>query len=51
MRDFIEKVEKNEHLQYEEMVEVSRLMFNEATELQQIADFLIALSKKGETSN
>ncbi|TQR20756.1 anthranilate phosphoribosyltransferase [Psychrobacillus vulpis] len=51
MRGFIEKVEKNEHLHYEEMVEASRLMFNEATELQQIANFLIALSKKGETTN
>lgn len=51
MRDFIEKVEKNEHLQYEEMVEASRLMFDETTELQLIADFLVALSKKGETAN
>lgn len=51
MRDFIEKVEKNEHLQYEEMVIASRLMFDEATELQQIADFLVVLSKKGETAN
>ncbi|GGA27455.1 anthranilate phosphoribosyltransferase [Psychrobacillus lasiicapitis] len=51
MRNFIEKVEKNEHLQYEEMIEASRLMFDEATELQTIADFLIALSKKGETAN
>lgn len=51
MRDFIEKVEKQEHLQYEEMVEASRLMFNDETELQPIADFLIALSKKGETAN
>ncbi|MDI2588927.1 anthranilate phosphoribosyltransferase [Psychrobacillus sp. NEAU-3TGS] len=38
-------------MQYEEMVEASRLMFDEATELQTIADFLIALSKKGETAN
>ncbi|SES10685.1 anthranilate phosphoribosyltransferase [Psychrobacillus sp. OK032] len=51
MRGFIEKIEKNEHLQYEEMVEASQIMFDEATELQQIADFLIALSKKGETAN
>jgi len=51
MRGFIEKIEKKKHLQYEEMAEASRLMFDEATELQSIADFLIALSKKGETAN
>ncbi|WP_186321311.1 anthranilate phosphoribosyltransferase [Bacillus sp. FJAT-22090] len=49
MRSFIEKVEKNEDLLYEEMVEASRLMFNEMTDAQEIADFLIALSKKEET--
>lgn len=51
MREFIEKVEQQEHLQYEEMVDASRLMFSDTTELQQIAGFLIALSKKGETAN
>ncbi|MFJ8064470.1 anthranilate phosphoribosyltransferase [Psychrobacillus sp. NPDC096426] len=50
MREFIEKVEKQEHLQYEEMIDASRLLFSETTELQQIADFLIALSNKGETA-
>lgn len=50
MRNFIEKVGKNEHLMYEEMIEVSQLMLNETTDLQLITDFLIALSKKGETS-
>ncbi|TQR18518.1 anthranilate phosphoribosyltransferase [Psychrobacillus soli] len=51
MRDFIEKVEKKEHLQYAEMVSASQKMFDETTELQQIETFLIALSKKGETAN
>ncbi|WP_192797532.1 anthranilate phosphoribosyltransferase [Psychrobacillus glaciei] len=51
MRSFIEKVEMNEHLLYEEMIEVSRLMFNETTDLQHISDFLLALSKKGETAS
>ena len=50
MRSFIEKVEKNEHLMYEEMIEASQLMFNETTDQQLITDFLIALSKKGETA-
>lgn len=50
MRDFIEKVEKNEHLQYEEMVIASQLMFDEITDLKQIERFLIALSQKGETA-
>lgn len=50
MRDFIEKVEKYEHLLYDEMVEASQLIFKEETDLQMIVDFLIALSKKGETA-
>ena len=51
MREFIEKISKLEHLTYKEMVEVSKLIFNEKTESQQIIDFLVALSKKGETSH
>lgn len=51
MRDFMEKVERHEHLKYEEMLQASELMFNEKTDLQQIMDFLIALSQKGETAN
>lgn len=50
MRGFIEKVEKSEHLLYEEMIIASRLMFAEETEVQHIVDFLRGLSKKGETS-
>lgn len=50
MRDFIEKVEKHEQLLYDEMVEASRLMFQENTNLSDIVEFLIALSKKGETA-
>lgn len=50
MREFIEKVEKNEHLLYEEMIIASKLMFGEDTEVQHIVDFLRTLSKKGETS-
>ena len=50
MRGFLEKVEKSEHLLYEEMIIASRLMFAEDTEVQHIVDFLRGLSKKGETS-
>lgn len=50
MREFIEKVEKNEHLVYEEMIIASKLMFEEDTEVQHIVDFLRTLSIKGETS-
>ena len=51
MREFIGKVEMHEHLLYDEMVEASLLLFNDKTDLQQIVDFLVALSKKGETAN
>ncbi|SDN09108.1 anthranilate phosphoribosyltransferase [Psychrobacillus sp. OK028] len=51
MREFIEKVEMNEDLSYGEMTIASKLMFSEDTEVQQIVDLLIGLSKKGETSN
>lgn len=50
MRGFIEKVEKSEHLLYEEMIIASKAMFAEDTEVQHIVDFLSVLSKKGETS-
>lgn len=50
MRGFIEKVEKSEHLLYEEMIIASRLMFADDTEVQYIVDFLRGLSQKGETS-
>ncbi|WP_313892426.1 anthranilate phosphoribosyltransferase [Psychrobacillus sp.] len=50
MRNFIEKVEKREHLLYDEMIEASKLLFDEQTDLQQIEIFLIALSNKGETA-
>lgn len=50
MRSYVEKVEKNNHLLYEEMLEAAKLMFNEQTDSQEIIDFLVALSKKGETA-
>lgn len=50
MREFIGKVKMNEHLSYDEMVEASKLLFAEETNIQHIIDFLVALSQKGETS-
>ena len=50
MREIIEKVEKREHLSYEDMITASKLIFAEDTEIQDVVDFLVALSKKGETS-
>lgn len=50
MRKYIEKVEMNNHLLYEEMLEASKHIFDERTDSQEIIDFLVALSCKGETA-
>ncbi|MBE1553315.1 anthranilate phosphoribosyltransferase [Filibacter limicola] len=50
MRKYVSIVEKNRHLMYEEMMDAAKLLFNEQTEEQEIAEFLVALSKKGETA-
>ena len=44
MREYIEKVNKKEHLSFEEMKEASRIIFEESTDLNLIQEFLIALS-------
>ncbi|ARF17347.1 anthranilate phosphoribosyltransferase [Sporosarcina ureae] len=51
MERFLSIVEKQRNLMYEEMREAAELMFNEATDEDQITQFLTALSKKGETSH
>lgn len=51
MRELIRKVEMGKHLMYEEMLDAAALIFNEQTPAQQIADFLVALSRKGETAH
>ncbi len=51
MRSTLRKVEMNRHLMYEEMLEVAAQIFNEQTDSQDIADFLVALSRKGETAH
>lgn len=50
MEQFLRRVEANKHLAFEEMVEASKQMFTEETDSQQIAQFLVAMSKKGETA-
>ncbi|MGG0655817.1 anthranilate phosphoribosyltransferase [Rummeliibacillus pycnus] len=50
MQQVIEKVKNNKHLYYEEMLDASNRIFQDNTPLEEIEEFLIALSKKGETS-
>ena len=51
MRTFIEKIRKQEHLLYDEMVEASELLFQDTTDLKEMKAFLVSLSQKGETAN
>ena len=50
MQQAIEKVKNNKHLFYEEMLDAAKEMFQDDTSLEEIEEFLIALSKKGETA-
>ncbi|RIJ63492.1 anthranilate phosphoribosyltransferase [Rummeliibacillus sp. POC4] len=50
MQQAIEKVKNNKHLFYEEMLDAAKEMFQDDTPLEEIEEFLIALSKKGETA-
>ncbi|MBK3493687.1 anthranilate phosphoribosyltransferase [Viridibacillus sp. YIM B01967] len=51
MKKFITMVQNGQHLLFDEMREASKLMFHEATPLNEIESFLIALAKKGETAH
>ncbi|SKB06032.1 anthranilate phosphoribosyltransferase [Sporosarcina newyorkensis] len=51
MEKYLSIVEKKRHLMYEEMREAAELLFSEQTNEEQIIQFLIALSNKGETSH
>lgn len=44
------RVSKNENLTYEEMLQASECLFDENTPKEEMADFLISLSLKGETT-
>lgn len=50
IQHFTNRVSKGENLDFEEMVQAVELVFNEETPKSEIADFLIALSLKGETA-
>ncbi|MFJ8260683.1 anthranilate phosphoribosyltransferase [Rummeliibacillus sp. NPDC094406] len=50
MKLAIEKVINKKHLYYEEMLDASIKMFQDNTPLEEIEEFLFALSKKGETA-
>lgn len=45
------KVQQRQHLMYEEMIEAAQWMFQQETPKDAIAQFLIALSAKGETAH
>lgn len=51
MEKLLRIAESGRHLMYEEMKEAAQLIFDEQTSEQQITQFLIAMSKKGETSH
>lgn len=51
MRTLIEIVKQNQNLRFEEMKQAAKLLFDEATPKTEIKEFLLALSKKGETAD
>ena len=51
LQPFINQLKRSEHLIFEEMVQAAYCIFNEQTAKQEIADFLIAMSTKGETAH
>lgn len=51
IQSFTNRVKQNENLSYEDMIQACELVFNEETPKEDIANFLIALSAKGETAN
>ena len=50
MKKFLRIVENNRNLTFEEMTEAATLLFDEETDVQEMTEFLIALSRKGETA-
>ena len=50
MKNYTRIVESGRHLQYEEMVEAANQMFSEEVDVEELATFLVALSRKGETA-
>ncbi|MDW0116600.1 anthranilate phosphoribosyltransferase [Sporosarcina thermotolerans] len=50
MKNYTRIVERKQHLQYEEMEEAANQMFAENAKVEEITEFLVALSNKGETT-
>ncbi|WP_252504853.1 anthranilate phosphoribosyltransferase [Sporosarcina sp. Marseille-Q4943] len=50
MKNYTRKVEEGLNLRYEEMEDAANQMFSDEADIEEIAAFLIALSKKGETA-
>lgn len=50
LQSFIVRVNNNENLSFEDMLQAAEQVFNETTPKNEIADFLISLSQKGETA-
>lgn len=50
MKKYLDLIEKNRHLSYEEMTVVAKLLFDDKTPKEDIMNLLLALSKKGETA-
>ncbi|MFS0689460.1 anthranilate phosphoribosyltransferase [Sporosarcina sp. 179-K 8C2 HS] len=50
MKNYTRVVERKQHLQYEEMEDAANRMFSDVVDVEDIEDFLIALSEKGETT-
>lgn len=51
MKALIEKVQREQHLTYQEMTVAAHQILDEKTPEQEIASFLVALAQKGETAN
>lgn len=47
---YISRIQNGEHLTFDEMVNASQFVFHDDTPLEQIEQFLLALSQKGETA-
>lgn len=50
LQTYCSLIEQNQHLTYDEMIQAAQLIFNEETEKEAIASFLLAMNRKGETA-
>lgn len=50
MKNYLNMIQQNRHLTYEEMTDVAQVLFHDDTTKEEITEILLALSKKGETA-